>query len=110
MNVLGISCAGNTASKLPWEILDVFAVYCMGFWWVHCPFPYGVLAVFPLGTPPLAPSVKAGVYDWEKPNNQLHQSTQVIHHSTAIHMCILAKHMQLEDKVIDPAVLFYGNN
>ena len=56
MNVLGISCAGNTAIKLPWEILDVFAVCWMGFWWVHCPFPCGVLAVFPLGTPPLAPS------------------------------------------------------
>ena len=58
MNVLGISCAGNTAIKLPWEILDVFAVYQMGFWWVHCPFPCDVLAVFPLGTPPLAPSVR----------------------------------------------------
>ena len=45
--------------------------------------------------------LKAGVYDQEKPDNQLHQSTQAIRHSTAIHMCMLAKHMQLEDKVID---------
>ena len=45
--------------------------------------------------------LKARVYDWEKPNDQLHQSTQAIRHSTAIHMRMLAKHMQLEDKVID---------
>ena len=54
--------------------------------------------------------LKAGVYDWEKPNDQLHQSTQAIHHSTAIHMCMLVKHMQLEDKVIDPAVPFCGDD
>ena len=43
----------------------------------------------------------AGVYDWEKPNDKLHQLTQAIRHSTAIHMRMLVKHMQLEDKVID---------
>ena len=43
--------------------------------------------------------LKAGVYNWEKPNDRLHQSTQAIWHSTAIHMRMLAKHMQLEDKV-----------
>ena len=43
--------------------------------------------------------LKAGVYDWEKPNDRFHQSTQAIRHSTAIHMRMLAKHMQLEDKV-----------
>ena len=45
--------------------------------------------------------LQAGVYDWEKPNDRLHQATQAIRHSTAIHMRMLAKHMQLEDKVID---------
>ena len=45
--------------------------------------------------------LKAGVYDWEKPNDRLHQLIQAIQHSTAIHMQMLAKHMQLEDKVID---------
>ena len=43
--------------------------------------------------------LKAGVYDWEKPNDRLHQSTQAIRHSTAIHMRMFVKHMQLEDKV-----------
>ena len=43
--------------------------------------------------------LKAGVYDWEKLNDRLHQATQAIRHSTAIHMRMLAKHMQLEDKV-----------
>ena len=45
--------------------------------------------------------LKAGVYNWEKPNDRLHQSTQAIRHSTVIHMWMLAKHMQLEDKVVD---------
>ena len=57
VNVLGISCTVNTAMKLAWKILDVFVMYWMGFWWVLCPFPCNVLAVYLLGTPPLAPSV-----------------------------------------------------
>jgi len=57
VNVLGISCAGNTAMKLAWEILNVFAMYRMGFWWVLYPFPCNALAVYLLGTPALAPSV-----------------------------------------------------
>ena len=56
VNVLGISCAGNTAMKLAWEILNVFAMHRMGFWWVLYPFPCNVLAVYPLGTLALAPS------------------------------------------------------
>jgi len=43
--------------KLAWEILNVFAMYWMGFWWVLYPFPCDVLAVYLLGTPALAPSV-----------------------------------------------------
>jgi len=43
--------------KLAWEILNVFAMYWMGFWWVLYPFPCNVLAVYLLGTPALAPSV-----------------------------------------------------
>ena len=42
--------------KLAWEILNVFAMYQMGFWWVLYPFPCNVLAVYLLGTPALAPS------------------------------------------------------
>jgi len=57
VDVLGISCTGNTAMKLAWEILNVFAMYRMGFWWVLYPFPCDVLAVYLLGTPALAPSV-----------------------------------------------------
>ena len=56
VNVLGISCAGNTAMKLAWNILNVFAMYRMGFWWVLYPFPCDVLAVYLPGTPALAPS------------------------------------------------------
>jgi len=41
---------------LAWEILNVFAMYRMGFWWVLYPFPCDVLAVYLLGTPALAPS------------------------------------------------------
>ena len=58
VNVLGISCAGNTAMKLAWEILNVFAMYRMGFWWVLYPFPCDVLAVYLPGTLALAPSVR----------------------------------------------------
>jgi len=43
---------------LAWEILNVFAMYRMGFWWVLYPFPCDVLAVYLLGTLALAPSVK----------------------------------------------------
>jgi len=56
VNVLAISCAGNTAMKLAWEILNVIAMYRMGFWWVLYPFPCDVLAVYLPGTPALAPS------------------------------------------------------
>jgi len=42
---------------LAWEILNVFAMYRMGFWWVLYPFPCDVLAVYLLGTLALAPSV-----------------------------------------------------
>ena len=56
VDVLGISCTRNTAMKLAWEILNVCAMYRMGFWWVLYPFPCNVLAVYLLGTPALAPS------------------------------------------------------
>jgi len=42
---------------LAWEILNVCAMYRMGFWWALYPFPCNVLAVYLLGTPALAPSV-----------------------------------------------------
>jgi len=42
--------------KLAWEILNVFAMYRMGFRWVLYPFPCNVLAVYLPGIPALAPS------------------------------------------------------
>jgi len=45
---------------LAWEILNVFAMYRMGFWWALYPFPCDVLAVYLLGTPALAPSESRG--------------------------------------------------
>ena len=56
VDVLRISCTGNTAMKLAWETLNVFAMYRMGFWWVLYPFPCDVLAVYLPGTPALTPS------------------------------------------------------
>jgi len=52
-----------------------------------------------LNDPVLYDLLKAGVLDWEKPSERLNQSTQAIRHSTAIHMRLLAKHLQLEEKV-----------
>ena len=43
---------------LAWEILNMIAMYQMGYWWVLYPFPCDVLAVYLLGTPALAPSVR----------------------------------------------------
>ena len=65
VNVLGISCTGNTAMKLAWKILNVFAMYQVGFWWVLCPFPCDVFAVYLPGTPPLAPSDNNLQQDYE---------------------------------------------
>ena len=59
VDVLSISWTGNTAMKLAQEILNVFAVYWMGFWWVLYPFPCDVLTVYLLGTLALAPSVRS---------------------------------------------------
>ena len=42
--------------------------------------------------------LKARIYDWEKPNDRLHQSTQVIRHSTAIHMCMLTSTCSLRTR------------
>jgi hypothetical protein len=52
-----------------------------------------------LDDPVLYDLLKFGVLDWEKPNERLNQSTQAIRLSTAIQMRMLAKHLQLEEKV-----------
>ena len=52
-----------------------------------------------LNDPVLYDLLKAGVLDWEKPNDRLNQSTQAMRHSTAIQMRMLAKHLHLEKKV-----------
>ena len=57
VNVLIISWAGKIAWKLVGKILNVLEMYRVGKCWVHCPFPCDVLAMYRLGTPPLAPSV-----------------------------------------------------
>ena len=49
-----------------------------------------------LNDPVLYNLLKAGVLDWEKPNDRLNQSTQAIRHSTTVQMQMLAKHLQLE--------------
>ena len=60
VNVLIISWAGKIAWKLVQKILNVLEMYQVGKCWVHCPFPCNVLAMYQLGTPPLAPSVRLG--------------------------------------------------
>src|SRR5258705_9942993 len=57
VNVLTIPWAGEIAGKLAGKILDVLEMYWVGTCWVHYPFPCDVLAMYRLGTPPLAPSV-----------------------------------------------------
>jgi len=56
VNVLGISCTGDTAIRLAGKILNVLAIYQVGMGWVLYPFPCNVLAMSQPGTPPLAPS------------------------------------------------------
>ena len=56
VDVLIISWAGKIAWKLVGEILNVLEMYRVGKCWVHRPFPCDVLAMYRLGTPPLAPS------------------------------------------------------
>ena len=46
----------DTAGKLAWKILNVLAVYRVGIWWVHCPFPCSVFVMYPVGTLGLVPS------------------------------------------------------
>src|ERR1700759_797376 len=48
----------NMSWNTEWEIQNVLAVFQVGSLLVHCPFPCDVLAVFLVGTPPLAPSVR----------------------------------------------------
>ena len=43
---------GKTGGK----ILNVFVMYWVGFFQVHCPFPCNELVMFWTRTPPLAPS------------------------------------------------------
>jgi len=52
-----------------------------------------------LNDPVLYDLLKAGVFDWEKPDEHLNQSTQAIRHSTAVQMRMLGKHLQLEKQV-----------
>jgi len=58
-------------NELAWETLNVFAMYRMGFWWVLYPFPCNVLAVYLLGTPALAPSVRRTIKALENGENLL---------------------------------------
>src|SRR5258705_9322351 len=61
VNVLTIPWAGEIAGKLAGKILDVLKMYWVSTCWVHYPFPCSVLAMYRLGTPPLAPSVNREV-------------------------------------------------
>jgi hypothetical protein len=46
--------------KSAWKILNVFPVYWVGLWPVHCPFPYNVLAMSWVTKLGFAPSVTSG--------------------------------------------------
>ena len=61
VNVLTISWAGKIAWKLAGKIPNILEMYRVGKCWVHCPFPCNVLAMYRLGTPPLAPSDRRSV-------------------------------------------------
>src|SRR6201992_4055712 len=55
-NTVSVLCMSQLGSS-EWEIHNVFAVFQVGSLLEHCPFPCDVLAVFLVGTLPLAPSV-----------------------------------------------------
>src|ERR1700753_2380591 len=57
-NTVSVLCMSQLGSS-EWEIQNVFAVFQVGSLLVHCPFICDVLAVFLVGTPLLAPSVKS---------------------------------------------------
>ena len=52
-----------------------------------------------INDPVLLNLLRMGVLDWTGPNDCLHQSTQVIQHSTAMHLHILPQIMKLESRV-----------
>src|ERR1700753_2980927 len=54
-NTVSVLCMSQLGST-EWEIQNVLAVFQVGSLLVHCPFPCDVLAVFLVGTLPLAPS------------------------------------------------------
>ena len=52
-----------------------------------------------INDPVLLNLLQMGVLDWTGPNDCLHQSTQAIRHSTAMHLHILPQIMKLESRV-----------
>ena len=56
LNVTSNFCAGNTAVKLAWNILNELVMSQASVGWVLCPCPCNVFAMFLPGTPPPAPS------------------------------------------------------
>ena len=105
VDVLGISCTGNTAMKLAWKILNVIAMYRMGFWWVLYPFPCNVLAVYLPGTPALAPSVyrrlmMMEIFDWDKDvDRQLNHTKPAMRYSAALGSRLMARILEGEERV-----------
>ena len=52
-----------------------------------------------INNPVLLSLFRMGVLDWTSPNDQLHQATQAIRHSTAMHFRIFPHIMKLEHRV-----------
>ena len=52
-----------------------------------------------INDPVLLSLFQMGVLDWTGPNDHLHQATQAIWHSTAMHFCTFPHIMKLEHRV-----------
>ena len=62
-----------------------------------------------INDPALLSLLQMGVLDWKAPNNHLHQSTQVIHHLTAMNLHILPRILKLESRVRKTDVRPFGS-
>jgi len=69
------SLSWEIAVKLTRKILNVTAVYWVGIWSVHYPFPCNVFAMYQVRKPHLAPSVWIGSTTMRRPS--VSQSSQM---------------------------------
>src|SRR6266478_3229007 len=107
VSVPSIFRTGYTAMKLAWKILNVFAMYRVGLWWVLCPFPCDVFAVYPPGTPPLAPSVcrpRGTVFGDERSDGQLGRDER---HPQRLHGYLGVTRFVSSRSILDHLFLFF---